>query len=184
MPPLYEQFRASFGRDGPDYSIVERAVGGARETLESDLIANLDYYEALALGVIRSTAAVPPLVQMFNAGSNDQRCACGRALWDIERDPSCLNPILEVISDRDATEDFDRIRAVGLLTDVNHPVAFDALTNALFDPEYLVRYNAAVIFTHNVGARVDDRTIHRNTRELDQAKLERFANRLNAKRNG
>ena len=51
MPSHYEQFRQSIGRDGPDYSIVESAVGRERDELEVELISNLDYFEALALGL-------------------------------------------------------------------------------------------------------------------------------------
>ncbi len=57
MPSHYEQFRQSIGRDGPDYSIVESAVGRERDELEVELISNLDYFEALALGLLKSKAA-------------------------------------------------------------------------------------------------------------------------------
>lgn len=181
MYSLYEQFRQSFGRDGPDYTIVENAVGKERENLESDLIANLGYFEALALGLIKSQQAVPELKQLLNGGTSQQRSAAGRALWDIEGDATYLAPITAIIVDSESGREFEKIAAIGLLLNVNHQSAFDALEHALFDPEYLVRTNAASIYLMNATGRVDDRTVYRNVTELDHSKIARFAQRLRAK---
>lgn len=106
MPSHYEQFRQSIGRDGPDYSIVESAVGRERDELEVELISNLDYFEALALGLLKSKAAIPHLQRMLADGSNEQRSASGRALWDIEGDPEYLRPTISVIHDRTTMSNF------------------------------------------------------------------------------
>src|SRR5688572_12977292 len=110
MTTLYEKFRASMDRDGPDSSIIRSARGDARDKLEDDLIANLDYYEAYALAMLKSVKAVPKLKQHLPISSGSTKIAFARALWDIEQHPESPAIIASVLTgDARSTSKLTRI---------------------------------------------------------------------------
>jgi HEAT repeat protein len=178
MTTLYERFRASFGRDGPDESIIRSARGEARDKLEDDLIANLDYYEAYALAMLKSVKAVPKLKQQLPISSGSTKVAIARALWDIEQYPESPAIIASVLTgDAKSTSWSIRIDAAWALRDIHQPEAITALANALFDEEHLVRSNAAEALAANRGRRVSER-LRSAVRDGDKEKIAIFAAKL------
>lgn len=183
MTTLYERFRASFGRDGPDSSIIRSARGEARDKLEDELIANLDYYEAYALAMLKSVKAVPNLKQHLPISSGSTKVAIARALWDIERYPESPAIIASVLTgDAKSTSWSTRIDAAFALRDIHQPEAITALGKALFDEEYLVRSNAASALAANRGRRVSDKRILAAVGDGDKAKIAIFAAELESDR--
>ena len=181
---LYEQFRASYGRDGPDYSILKKADGAEREALIEALIqavnTNKDGWAALALGTLKAAAAVPALTVALEAAAPSEGAYLARALWDIEGRIEHVVYIAEAIFEP-GNDPFDRMSLIGLLTRVREPPAFDALERALYDRDYLVRRCAASIFSHNSARRTADRTIDNNLSNYDEQKIRRFAEKLRSK---
>lgn len=183
MTTLYERFRASFGRDGPDSSIIRNARSEARDKLEDELIANLDYYEAYALAMLKSVKAVPTLKQHLPISSGSTKVAIARALWDIERYPESPAVIASVLTgDARSTSWSARIDAAFALRDIHQPDAIIALGLALFDEEYLVRSNAARALAANRGRRVSDKRILAAVGDGDKAKIALFAAELESDR--
>lgn len=178
MTTLYERFRASIDRDGFDDSIVRSARGDERDKLEDELIANLDYYEAYALAMLKSAKAVPKLKRQLPISSGYTKVAIARALWNIEQYPESLAVIAAVLAgDAKSTSKFDRIEAAWALRDIHQPEAITALANALFDEEHLVRSNAAEALAVNRGRRVSERVLAA-VRDGDKEKIARLAARL------
>lgn len=178
MTTLYEKFKASIGRDGPDYSIVESARGEARDQLEDDLIANLGYYEAYALATLKSVKAVPKLKQQLPISSGYTKIAIARALWGIEQYPESLAVIASVLmGDAKSTSEFERIEAAWACRDIHQPEAITALANALFDEEYSVRSNAAQALAVNRGRRVSE-SVMAAVLDGDKEKIAKLAARL------
>ena len=107
--------------------------------------------------------------------------AAARALWDIQKSDHALQVIASVIKDHRHNDEFTRIEAIGLLTHIRHPIAFAALEAGLFDPEYLVRYNAASILSENSAKKTGSVTIENNLAVLDHEKIHKFAERMRKK---
>ena len=181
MTKLYDEWRDSFNKDGPDYSIVERATGSSKYKLEDDLVANLGYYEALALGLMKSEKSIPHLKKALQIKSESNSIeAIARALWDIEGDSKYITVIASLLAAK-GHDKFDRMRFIGLLTNVRHPKAFSALELALFDPDYLVRRCSASIYSYNSARQTSAGTIDRNVLSNDRKKIQKLADILSAK---
>ncbi len=181
MSTLYEKFRASFNRNGADWSIVTRARGVARRQLEDDLIANLDYFEATALGIMKSERAVGVLKEQLATRSGSVKVRIARALWDITQYPGSLAAIASVVlADAQSTSWSDRVDAACALHGIHHPEADAALGKALFDEEYLVRYNAAQTLAANHRRKMSDKKIAAAVSDGDKAKIAALAMALGA----
>ncbi len=181
MATLYETFRASFGRDGADFSIVKRAKGAARDQLEEALIANLGPIQAMALGMMKSRAAVPHIEAALAADTSTDRLQYARALWQLTDDPHYIAIIARAIADRQTTEAYERGFAAGLLGGVKHPDAFAALEVGILDPEHAVRRQAANVYAHNSAGKTSFDTIERNVRDYDESRLAKLIDKLRAK---
>ena len=179
MSTLYGRFRASIGRDGPDYSIVLRARGAERDRLEDDLLANLDYYEIPALALMNSTKAIPHLQQRLPTSTGSVTAFIGRALWDLTGDPASVQIITSILRP-DAFDDSwsDRVNAANLLSGINRPEANAALREALYDEEYLVRFNAAASLAANLGRRLSDVKIAAALADGDRGRIDALASLL------
>lgn len=182
MGTLYERFTASVGRDGPDYSIISRARGAAREELESDLIGHLQGTEALALAHLQCERAVPHLRAQIHEGALEDRLAKARALWLLDTRPTDLQVIVDTLNKREASTAFTRVTAAWYLEGVVLDEAFAALEAAIFDPEYLVRYNAAMVYSRNSVCSTDERTIFSHTQDFHQTRIAEFIETLRSKR--
>jgi HEAT repeat protein len=178
MNTVYLAFRQSIGRDGPDYSLLDDVSSEDRDSLVKVLVKNLDYHNALALGRLQCSSASSQLAKSLSHSDLFLRLGAARALWDIERSEPALRVLASLTESGASADEFVRIEAIGLLTDVLHPLSFAALEAALFDPEYLVRYNAAMVLSHNRRYRTDRRTIERNLALLDKDRIMRFVQRL------
>ena len=179
MSTLYDRFRASVGRDGPDYSIVLRARGAERDRLEDDLLANLDYYEIPALALMNSTKAIPHLRRRLPTSTGSVTAFIGRALWDLTGDPASVQIITSVLRPDDFDDSWsDRVNAANLLRGINRPEANAALREALYDEEYLVRFNAAASLAANHGRRLSDVKIAAALADGDRSKIDALASRL------
>lgn len=181
MNTAYRAFRESIGRDGPDYTVLENVPPPQYESLVQALLDNLDFHNALALGRIKALSASTRLKECLSDIDPFTRLGAARALWDIEQSEDALHEIAMAIEDVVHTDQFTRVEAIGLLTDVLHPFAFATLEGALFDPEYLVRYNAAAILSHNSRNKTSTATIERNLVSFDRERIERFAQRMRGK---
>jgi HEAT repeat protein len=168
MSTTFERFRYSFfedpasARDGLDMSSLEALEGDERGQAEAMLLAFLpDSRAVIGLGALRSGKAEAHLERLFEVerkqqiearnnaamqpGGADQwhpsaMLYLAQALWRIHPDPRWPQAAIEVISS--AHDWVFRHEAVRALDGVGEPVAVQALTDALYDAEPLVRHAA------------------------------------------
>ena len=177
---LLVRFRRSIGRNGPDYGLFSGLDVDERRAL-SELIMEsgpLDEYTALALGYLGSNESKPALLKAVLSEDTNLRLGASRALWELEGSGEYLLPIATATGQTESLGPFDRMRAIGLLQDVNHPYAVSALQEAMSDPDYLVRRTAASTLARTMGHRVSEATLEKNLATLDSERTRRFALRL------
>lgn len=173
----YEQFRATMGRDGPDFKIVERLNGEQRDVFIQLALDNIEYYNLLALGLLNAVSATPTLRKILMGEDQDLKLAAARALWDIEESTDGVQFIADYITDVRISM-FSRLSAIGLLTNVRHEIAYSALESALFDEEYLIRVNAACTWSYNSKKRTSEETISRNLMDFNRERIKKLADKL------
>ncbi len=181
MTTLYEKWRASFGRDGPEYNAPKNVQVDEINQFIDDLISNIGYFEALELGFLKSVKAIETLKNALENSTNSESLAYAKALWLIENDPKYLPILLNYIADTENTNEIERVEAINLLAGIKHADVFSALEGALYDSEYLVRYNAAQIYSYNSARSTHSDTILRNVKEFDKSKLQKLAGILREK---
>lgn len=159
----FERFRFSFfedptaARDGLDTTSLAQLVGAERSRAEDMLLAYLpDHRGVISLGVLHSRRAEAVLRRMFEEELKEQAAAktrapgswsalglmgLAKALWLIRPDPRWVTTMVDMLVSSD--EPFDRREAAQALYVVRDPAAVAALTDALDDPETLVRSHAA-----------------------------------------
>ena len=74
-----------------------------------------------------------------------------------------------------------RIEAAYYLEGCCDARAFDALEKAMSDPDFLVRYNAATVFSKNSMQPTDEGTIILNTKDNDKRKINTLAQLLRSR---
>jgi len=153
MPKLYNKWKATINKDGPDYSIITKANGYHKKKLENDLITHLGYYEILSLGLMKSKKSLPHIKKALKTKSQlNLKGACARALWDIEGDSKYISILASLLADKNLDK-FERMKIIGLFTNLRHPKAFTALESVLLDPDYLIRRYSASIYSYNKQVR-------------------------------
>ena len=193
MKSHYTRWKESWDKDGPDNSILDEADGEDRETLESDLISNLGQYEAIALARLGSAKAVPHIEHMRTKSRGIKKAAMSFALIRISGRtdhiedittvlcPPKLRSILNHIKLWNFFSWWNRIEAAYYLESCSDARAFDALEKAMSDPDFLVRYNAATVFSKNSKQQTDDRMIVDNTKDNDKSKIHFLAQLLRSR---
>jgi HEAT repeat protein len=150
MPsPTFNAFYESFfgdpymaWHDGLDVNSLLALTGDERSEAEKLLLENLaDPRCVTGLGYIQTREALPKLREMLPTAGDYQRTRIVAAIWRITRDDSILPEIFGVL--KNAATEYDRLDAAVALGDIYAPPVKDALLEALADPDYLVRYNAA-----------------------------------------
>lgn len=173
MSGVYKKFRASIGRDGADYSVLDNLGTEERDALGKQLLANLDSTNALALGYLGVAEAADALELEVRSGKRDIRLEAARGLWDLSRSSEALAVMCSAVRDTQSGWTA-RMSAIGLLRGIEEPAAFDALEQAMFDPEFLVRRAAAVVFAENSTRGTTEATIAKKLREPDVDRISKF----------
>jgi HEAT repeat protein len=145
----FERFRFSFfedplsARDGLDMEALAALEGEERRHAEDMLLQFLpDTRGVIGLGALRSARGEPTLVKLFEAGQGaDQGIYLAKALWQIRPDPRWVVALADTLASAGAWT--QRVSAALALYDVRDPAAASALTEALDDPDSLVRHHAA-----------------------------------------
>ncbi|MES2981540.1 MAG: HEAT repeat domain-containing protein [Verrucomicrobiota bacterium] len=193
MKSHYLRWKESWTKDGPDNSILEDANGDDLEKLESDLIANLGTYEALALAKLGSKNAVPHIERMIASSRGSKKAAYSCALMRITGNTECIGAIISVLCPPEWLNllnhitclnwitCWSRIDAAHYLEDCHDPRAFDALEKALSDSSFLVRANAAIVFSKNSAEITDDSTIIDCVGEYNKGKIRLLAKLLRSR---
>ena len=183
---IFESFKSSYSREGADYSILENAHGTERERLEDDLINDFlktkDPWVALALGYITSSKATEILTSTLEKASSDQRPYLARALWYIEKDTKYLDIISYEVKNTELS-DLERITIIWLFHKIKENKVFETLESALHDKEFLVRVNAAKLYSSLSYRKTNDKTIFNNIKHLDHEKIDMFIQKLRSKVN-
>lgn len=173
MASLYDQFRASYDRQGADYSIIERASGIERDELIEALITEPDIHAVPALGMLKASAAIPVLRGLLTHEAGMMVARAARALWDICEHEEAAPALIRVLtSSLPWTQKLDA--AIGLCGIVNEQTT-EALRQGCFDDEYLVRYHALNSLAYNLGRPPkDDMRIVEVVGELDRDRIQQF----------
>jgi hypothetical protein len=146
-----KRFRFSFfededsPRNGLDIEALRLLEGEERTRAEEMLLGYLpDIRGAIGLGELRTARAEPALTGILEAmeelDSKSTIIYLAKALWQIRPDPSWLDAMLQVLTFSRSWQ--ERVHAAVGLKVFRDPAAVSALTNALDDPDHLVRYHA------------------------------------------
>ena len=180
---IFESFKSSYSRDGANYSILDYAQGEERDKLENDLIHDFmktkDSWVALALGYISSSKATKTLKSTLEKSSSG-RAYIARALWDIEKDDKYLDIISTEVLNTELS-DIQRTIIIWLFRNVKEDRVFKTLENALHDDEYLVRFNAAQVYSSLSSRTTKVDTIFNNIKDLNHEKIGLFIQELKSK---
>lgn len=180
MKTLYEQFHDSFDwREGPNYEIIENAKGSARKQLENDLIRNLKYCDPPALAILKSQKAVPFLRKALVLSDGSLKVQIARALWDLEKFAGAVQEISSVLfatsEHRPHNGALDAVLALhGIKTSESRSI----LEKAIFDPDSLIRYNAARVLAWNLGKDISSMEIHEAIKFNNKERIEEFMSKL------
>lgn len=174
---VYQKFQKSFGRDGPDFSILNNLSESERKTMIEELGNRLNFHDILALGCVGSESEIPILRYYLDSVDVDIRLAASRALWDVASLESALIYIGEII--KYASDDMHlRVMGLGMLMTVKNPKAFVILQESFFDDKYMVRANAAMIHSCNSKISTTDELIEKSLLIYDQTVIEEFKLRM------
>ncbi|PCJ58335.1 MAG: hypothetical protein COA79_13845 [Planctomycetota bacterium] len=121
-----QKFRESFGRDGPDFSIIENLSDSDRQALIEELGNHLDFYDILALGHVGSESQISIFRTYLEDVDINKRLAASRALWDVASLESAVIYIGELIK-YSSDDMLLRVKGLGMLMTVKNPKAFEIL---------------------------------------------------------
>ena len=184
MESRYTIWRKSlYERDGPDNSIIDEARGEDRLTLENELISNLGPSEAVALARMGAKRALPAIERLRESSRGSKRATFSYALMRLTGNTDCIEDITSVlcppkwigywnhVSLWNCFTFSDRIEAAHFLEDCLDPRAFDALEKAMYDPDFLVRCNAATVFSRNSAYKTEYNFIVHETKDNDKNRI-------------
>ena len=149
MSSAFERFKNSyskgFSRDGPPLDLLDQMDEEERKKIETLLLSKLkpdDISSIEALGYLRSQQAFTQLVEMLPKATNLGKVYIAEALWRIRRYEPALTLVCQTLmSGSLASNDARRMAAI-VLREIPEKPAIKALSFALEDDEYLVRYHA------------------------------------------
>jgi HEAT repeat protein len=164
-----ESYSKRFGRDGPDLSLLDEMDEKEREKVETLLLRKLkptDIDFIQILGYLRSQRAFTPLVEMLPNANDVSQVYIANALWRIRRYDPALSLLCQTLMPGSIIDKFihrgfnalsllcqtlmpgslasndARIMAAIMLGEIPEESAIRALSFAIKDNEYLVRYHA------------------------------------------
>ena len=180
--PEWEQWRRDmFGdpylvmHDGPDFAALLGAARSNAQSVTRMLAAGIsagDSVAAESVTALTSAGLAPvqlqaPLATAIATASGTLRVCLAQALYALTADPAWADPIASVLAT--AAHWGHRIdAAIALATFAPTPTLIQALSQAVCDAEYLVRYHAAntlLRYAGLPGTIVDHRKLFKKIRE-------------------
>ncbi|CAM2068868.1 hypothetical protein SCOR_26105 [Sulfidibacter corallicola] len=145
----FQRFRNSYfenpRRDGPDLAVLDQLTVEERGLAEAQLVQALrgeSLYAIRALAHLNSRAAVPILQGMLPKAKGVTRVWIASALWQIERDETVIECLLDALKKKWFGGGSARFEAAIALGAIPEGRVFRALTEASREPDAVVSANA------------------------------------------
>jgi HEAT repeat protein len=150
MSSAFEEFRKSYfehpSRDGPDLAVLDQLHENEQKEAEDLLLQSLTLdaiYSIKALGYLRSQRALPKLIELLPEAKGVAQVYIAQALWRIGRYKPASSFLCRILTKRSIFgSSAARREAAIALREVDEKQSINALSAAVNDKNYLVRYHA------------------------------------------